>query len=180
MKIVLPWIALLPLLAAQTGGAKWHQGVKIAPGQIAGEPNGSAFGAYVHFAGQPSADDLRAAAAKGVKMVINLRMPGEMASVSFDEKAIVEAAGMKYIHTPMGGQPPAAAELEKVLAALDKADKEPVLLHCASAVRSGFIWSLFRSRRHGLTVEEAVAEGKSAGMRSAGMEKTLRDTLATK
>src|SRR5215831_1032021 len=53
--------------------------------------------------GQPTEQALRELHAKGVTTVVNLRMPEEMARVSFDEAALVKELGMTYVHIPMRG-----------------------------------------------------------------------------
>src|SRR5689334_3874727 len=58
----------------------------------------------VLIAGRPTEQALRDLAAQGVKPVVNLRTPPEMATrVPFDEKALVEQLGMKYVYLPMRG-----------------------------------------------------------------------------
>src|SRR5689334_25430784 len=58
----------------------------------------------VFIAGQPTEQALRDLAAQGVKTVVNLRTPPEMATrVPFDEKALVAQLGMKYVYLPMRG-----------------------------------------------------------------------------
>ena len=101
-----------------------------------------------------------------------------MESLDFDEGASVRDAGMKYVHVPMGREPLTDEALEKIMAALDGAADEPVLLHCASSNRVGFVWSLYRSARHGLGLEEAIADGQRAGMTSQSLVDRARATLA--
>src|SRR6476620_4584812 len=58
----------------------------------------------VFISGQPTEQAFRDLAAQGVKTVVNLRTPPEMATrVPFDEKALVESLGMKYVYLPMRG-----------------------------------------------------------------------------
>lgn len=58
---------------------------------------------WLTVCGQPSEADLRTLAATGTACVINMRTADEMADVEFDEKAAVEALGMRYLHLPVSG-----------------------------------------------------------------------------
>ncbi len=162
----------------QSPAARWHDGVRVSPLSVGQTVNSATFGGFVDFGGQPAAEDFARYAARGVKTVINLRTAVEMERLGFDEKAVVEKAGMNYVHVPVGGEPPAPAEMAKILAVLEQAGERRVLLHCASSVRSGFVWSVFRATRHRLGVEEAIGEGKAAGLASPRMEKHARDVIA--
>ena len=88
----------------------------------------------VLLASQPSAEDLEAARALGVRTVVNLRRPEELA---FDERAVVAELGLAY-HQPSFGS---VEELtDDVLAStrtLLRTAERPLLLHCASANRVG-------------------------------------------
>src|SRR5690348_13390697 len=56
----------------------------------------------IFIGGQPTERALRDMRAQGVTTVVNLRTPPEMArSVKFDEKALVEQLGMKYVYLPV-------------------------------------------------------------------------------
>jgi uncharacterized protein (TIGR01244 family) len=155
----------------------WAAGAKVAPTTVTNAPNSSAFGERVYFAGQPSQTDLEQYARLGVKKVINLRMPAEMEKLGFDEAAAVKQAGMEYVSVPFGPQPPTDADVQKVVSLLQGAGENKVLLHCASSNRVGLMWSLFRGTRHGLKAEDALAEGRAAGMKSPALEKIARERL---
>jgi uncharacterized protein (TIGR01244 family) len=145
---------------------------------IENTPNVSTFDHKIYFAGQPNEEALRQFAGFGVKTVVNLRGDGELASLSFDEKAAIEKAGMKFVHAPMDRGIPDASTLRKIMDALDSAKDAPVLLHCADSNRAGAIWALYAGKRNNLTVEEAIAEGKAAGMSTPVSEKAVREALS--
>ena len=156
----------------------WTAGAKVAPVAVGQTPNSSAFGDKVYFAGQPTAADLAEYKKLGVKTVVNLRAPSEMEKLGFDEAAAVKAAGMNYVNVPFSGTLPADGELAKIYAELNKAGSGKVLLHCASSNRVGTIWTVFRGAQHGLAAEDAVSEGKAAGMKMPALEKQAREKLA--
>jgi uncharacterized protein (TIGR01244 family) len=140
--------------------------------------NVSTFDNRIYFAGQPNEDALKQFADFGVKTVINLRTDQELAGLGFDEKAVVEEAGMKYIHAPMSREIPDASTLQKIMIALDTAGDAPVLLHCSTSMRVGTIWSIYAGRQGNLTVDEAIAEGKDAGMNAPVFETAVREALS--
>lgn len=140
--------------------------------------NVSTFDNKVYFSGQPGEEALKQFAGFGVKTVINLRSDKEMASLGFDEKAVVEEAGMTYVHTPVGLELPDASALQKIMSALNSTSDAPVLIHCYNSNRVGTIWSLYAGQQDNLTTEEAIAEGKDAGMRSSVFEKAVREVLS--
>jgi len=143
--------------------ANWHEGKEITESTIIFGSKIGVFGDRVYFSGQPKPEHFKVYAEKGVKTVINLRTAQEMKSL--DEKTEVEKVGMKYINVPVGGkEPPTAEDLKKIFDALDTAKDAPVLLHCLSSSRVGYVWAAYRGSRHGLEVEAAIKEGNQAGM----------------
>jgi protein tyrosine phosphatase (PTP) superfamily phosphohydrolase (DUF442 family) len=48
--------------------------------------------------------------------------------------------------------------------------ERPILVHCASANRTGAIWLVFRVLDTGLEYDAALAEAKQSGLRSAAFE----------
>jgi uncharacterized protein (TIGR01244 family) len=135
-------------------------------------------GGKIYFGGQPPEADLKTFSDKGVKVVINLRSDGELEGLGFDEAKTVKGLGMKYHHVPMGRDVPKPADLKTIFSALDKAGDAHVLLHCASSNRVGMIWSVYRAKQSGMSIEEAIAEGRAAGMKSEALEAGARAYLA--
>jgi uncharacterized protein (TIGR01244 family) len=101
-----------------------------------------------------------------------------MSTVGYNEREAVEHAGMSYIHVPMGFGFPEASELEKVMKALDSAADAPVLLHCGSASRSGAIWALYEGLHGNISEDDALAEGREAGMNGQALETAVREALS--
>jgi protein tyrosine phosphatase (PTP) superfamily phosphohydrolase (DUF442 family) len=124
------------------------------------------FGQY-YLGGQPAAEDLIAWKERGVRTVISLRTPGE---IDWDEKAAVEALGMKYVSIPFRGADTLGdKQIEAALAALQEGEEHPVLLHCGTSNRVGAIWYAHRIRRDGLSPEQALAEAKQIGLRNTDL-----------
>lgn len=144
---------------------------------LAQAPNASNFENKVYFAGQPTAADLAEYARQGVKTVVNLRTAAEMEKTGFDEAAAVKAAGMRYLHVPIGSTPPADSELARIYTELAKSGQQKVLLHCASSNRVGMVWAVFRGTQQGVAPAAALAEGKTAGLKAPNLEKFAREKL---
>jgi uncharacterized protein (TIGR01244 family) len=160
---------MLSILLAATALAQ------IAPTPVGKAPNSTSYASKVYFAGQPEAADFAEYAKLGVKVVINLRTPAEMEKVNFDEAEAAKAAGLEYLNVPFGSTPATDADLARIFPYLAKAGESKVMMHCASSNRVGFVWSMFRGTAEGLGVEEAIAEGKQAGLK--GLEKAAREKL---
>ena len=127
----------------------------------------------LYTAGQPAAGDWAAIKARGVRTVVNLRLPGELKGR--DEAAEVRAAGLRYVSIPVAGAGGIDDANAKALrAALDAADG-PVLVHCASGNRVGGLLALMQARSGTMTPEQALEFGRSAGM--ASTEARVRELL---
>jgi uncharacterized protein (TIGR01244 family) len=162
--------------AGDTTAGTWRGGQSIKAEQIGTTPNVSSFGGDLYFAGQVAAEDIEQFKKLGVTTIVNLRTQGEMDNLGFDEAGLAEAAGMKYVHVPMGAELPAQEQLDQVLDIITRATAGDgkVLVHCAGASRVGGVWTAFRCERHGLSVEESLAEGQRIGMHSRGLEQQLK------
>jgi uncharacterized protein (TIGR01244 family) len=113
-------------------------------------------------AGQIDADDVGAAAAAGVRLIVNNRPDHEEAGQpTGDEIArAAEQAGLGYRYIPIaGGFGP--AEVAAMAAALDAAEGK-VLAFCRSGTRSTWLWALAKASR-GADGEELIARAAEAG-----------------
>ena len=80
----------------------------------------------ISFGGQPTLEDLKALAAKGVKTIINTRLPSEDQGELFPEraKAEVEALGMTYLNIPVSSSEFSDESLAEVSRAISEAAAE--------------------------------------------------------
>ena len=128
--------------------------------------------------GQPSVEELEAAAAAGVTTVITLRTDDEPGAEG--ERARVEGLGMRFVSIPVeDAEDLTEAKARQLDQALDGAGR-PVLLHCGSANRAGALLGLRAFVTEGATADEAMAIAHGAGMTRMAepLEATLRRLCA--
>lgn len=126
-------------------------------------------------AGQPAEDDWAAVAALGVRTVVNLRSPEEMAGR--DEGSEVGAAGLTYVSLPVDGAGGVTRDKAALLWSLVEQAPGTLMVHCASGNRVGALLALGAAIRGGMDIEQAIVFGRSAGLDS--LEPKVRELLAT-
>ncbi|MBI1366247.1 MAG: TIGR01244 family phosphatase [Alphaproteobacteria bacterium] len=121
---------------------------------------------------QIAPNELKDAAALGVKLVINNRPdneePGQPAGAEIEKAA--RAAGMDYVSIPVSG-PPGEAEIERLADALDGVDG-PVLAYCRSGMRSAMLRALLLAR-DGAPPNAVAEEAAAAGYDLSGLRPRL-------
>ncbi len=117
----------------------------------------------LYFTGQPTADALRKAPDRQIKVVVNLRSEVEMISgVGFDEASLVQELGIEYVSIPVTAATFSVADADKLKEVLS-GTPGPVLIHCGSSNRVGGLWALYLYRHHDFDLDEAIDRGRSAG-----------------
>lgn len=97
--------------------------------------------------GQPSEEQLAAARAGGITVVINLALHDDPRYSLADERGTVEALGMTYRHIPVPFDRPAESDLLAFFEAMDEFKAEKVLVHCAANYRVTAFLGLYRRLR---------------------------------
>ena len=115
---------------------------------------------------------------EGVTTVINFRRESEMEErVPFDEREIVENAGARYVHIPLGGgedEEPGydPKDVERLAQILTETDGN-VLMHCASGGRARTIYTASLIKHEGLSEEEAVRRAQRVGQPRSPLDRLL-------
>ena len=109
----------------------------------------------VGTAGQPTREQLAAVARAGYQVVVNLATLDSEEAVP-DERDIVEALGLEYVHIPVVWERPTRADLEKFLQAMDGYKDRRVFVHCIANMRVSVFMALYRVLRLGWSLEEAL------------------------
>jgi uncharacterized protein (TIGR01244 family) len=125
-------------------------------------------------AGLPSPAAVARLKLQGFKTVIDLRSEAEGLA---DEKAGVEAQGLRYVSVPLTSASFTLADALKVESVLEDPAAGPILLHCASSNRVGGVIAVIAAR-NGKSVEQAIEEGRQAGLHSDSMIEAVKRVLA--
>lgn len=133
---------------------------RVRDADLGSTPNSHAVG-DLYLAGQFEKEDLEKIQAQGINRVISLRDEGE---IDWDEKELVEAAGLEYISIPISGidgfSDEVFGEIRKLLG-----NDQPTLMHCGSGVRVAIAWLPFRVLDEGVKLESALEEAQELGLR---------------
>ncbi len=164
----------LPTIAPTTNAATTEAGGKLAPATCGKIARVHALDG-VYLASQPSAADLAQAKKDGIKTVMNLRPDAE--NTAFDERRVVESAGLAYVHIPFAGADDLTDDVFDKTREQLKAARRPILLHCASANRVGAVWAPHRMLDAGLSWDAALAEAKTIGLRTPALEAKAKDYI---
>jgi uncharacterized protein (TIGR01244 family) len=104
--------------------------------------------------GMPREEQFAEIAAAGYQVVINLARsvsPGQPS----DEKELVQAAGMAYIHIPVAWENPRPEDVQEFFAAMDANRERRVFVHCVMNYRvSAFVY-MYRVIRLGTPEPQA-------------------------
>lgn len=161
-------LAVAALACAAASPAQVQQ--EVEPGEI---PAYRVIRPGLAAAGQPSPAALARLREMGFRTVVNLRTEKEGGA---DERAVVEAQGLRYVWVPVTPESFSLADVEAVEKVLEDPTSGPVLLHCASSNRVGGLWTVLEARR-GRSLGEAEAAGRAAGLHGPTMEAAVRRVL---
>jgi protein tyrosine phosphatase (PTP) superfamily phosphohydrolase (DUF442 family) len=105
--------------------------------------------------GQPNEQQLAAAVARGVEVVINLALHDDPRYSLADEQSTVESLGMTYVHVPVQFSAPTETDLRLFFDAMDLHKERRVLVHCAANYRVTAFLGLYRVVRLGWSRDDA-------------------------
>ena len=97
---------------------------------------------------QLALEDVTAAAAAGVALIVNNRPDGEEpdAPQGDEIEAAAAAAGLNYVAIPVGHAGFSEPQVDAMIAALEQAEG-PILAYCRSGTRSTFLWALAAAKQ---------------------------------
>jgi len=113
--------------------------------------------------GQPKKDGFAELKELGIRTVIYLRSKEDKAE---REKKLAEAAGMNFIHFPLGNwDRPDRENIDRVLAVIDAAENQPVFVHCKrGADRTGTVIAAYRMTHDSWDEKQASDEAEKLGI----------------
>jgi uncharacterized protein (TIGR01244 family) len=162
-------LACLTTATVAAGAAEVPVGVPASeiPGYVRVRPD-------LAIAGLPTAAGLGRLKDLGFRSVVDLRAEKEGLE---PQKAAIHAAGLRYLNipvTPTTLTVEDARVLEKLLA---EPEAFPILLYCSSGNRAGGLWAV-TLRLGGQGEQEALAAGRSAGLKSDAMVEAVKRAFA--
>jgi len=133
----------------------------------------------VIFADQPDQDTIGLYKDLDIKVVINIR--GEAEDEGYDERKVVEAAGMSYVQIPyMEGRTINKKSVDELISLLDITERNgtKVILHCTHSQRAGSLLgaALYKA---GYSRNVANSSAVKAGMTSKFLIKVHNEFLDT-
>jgi uncharacterized protein (TIGR01244 family) len=143
---------------------------------LPGAANYTRVDATVACGGVTSPEAIAELKRRGFVSVINLRELSEPGVA--DEAAVVEKAGMRYLHIPLNSAKPETAPVDRFLAAVADRSNQPVYIHCGSANRVGAVWAIKRALQDGWTTDKALAEAEAIGLRSPVLRQFALDYIS--
>lgn len=106
--------------------------------------------------GMPTSEQLRDAAQRGVRIVINLA-PHEVSNALPGEAELVTSLGMQYINIPVIWNTPTKDGLDLFMSVMDENRDKRILVHCQANFRATAFVALYRILRQGWNAEDAMA-----------------------
>jgi protein tyrosine phosphatase (PTP) superfamily phosphohydrolase (DUF442 family) len=126
------------------------------------------------LASRVSPDDLQLAAESGAHTVLNMCHPGE---IPFDEGAMVESLGMRYVDLAWNGPDELTDDLVRRARTWFRDAERPLLVHCASSNRVGALWLAWRVVDQGIEVDAALVEAEAVGLRTPAYKQIILDYI---
>jgi ubiquinone/menaquinone biosynthesis C-methylase UbiE len=98
--------------------------------------------------------------------------------IDWDEGAAIKDVGLEFVAIPFQSSESLTDDVfDKVRKLLDDMDKTSTLLHCGSANRVGAVWLVHRVLDQGVSLETAIQEAKTVGLRNPEYEARARDYI---
>jgi protein tyrosine phosphatase (PTP) superfamily phosphohydrolase (DUF442 family) len=106
--------------------------------------------------GQPTVEQLKAAAGEGVRVVINLATLDPRYALE-DEAGLVRTLGLVYYHVPVEWENPKESDFQAFEAVMRQRPAGKTLLHCAANFRVTAFYSLYALKNLGWSEAQADA-----------------------
>lgn len=104
--------------------------------------------------GQPSEEQLRAAAAEGFAAIVNLSTNDPRYALP-DEEGLVRALGLRYHYLPVQWESPQLADFERYVDIMDALGDTKTLVHCAANYRVSAFHALYEVAKGRWSLGEA-------------------------
>lgn len=108
---------------------------------------------------QPASHDLEDARQRGIKTVIDFRLPSETAT---SNETLARNYCLDYINIPVNKAMLSENQIGDLDAAM-QTKQGPFLLHCATGARAALLLALSRAKKNGWTADQTFAYAKTLG-----------------
>ena len=109
----------------------------------------------LYSGGMPKAEQMRAAAERGVEVVINLA-PHTVRDALSGEEELVRSLGMHYHNIPVNWATPTKDGLDRFMEIMDHNKDRTIFVHCQANFRATAFIALYRILRQGWKAEDAM------------------------
>jgi protein tyrosine phosphatase (PTP) superfamily phosphohydrolase (DUF442 family) len=146
------WVVMCPGSSALGRGLPVQEGI-LNYGKVA---------EHLYRGAQPDGEGIKSLKRLGVKLIINLRMPGESWK---EEAAEAQANGILYTNFPMGGMSrPSEQQVRQILALLEHFP-DAAFVHCLHGCdRTGTIVACYRIQHDHWSSDLALREARKYGI----------------
>ena len=108
---------------------------------------------------QPTEQDLQAAQQRGIKTVVDFRLPSETET---SNAALTTRQGLAYVNIPVNKEALSVDQVDEFERALQN-HTGPFLLHCATGARAALLLSVSRARQQRWTSAQALDDAHRMG-----------------
>lgn len=133
--------------------------------EVEGITNFARIETTVACAGAITPDSVAEIKKMGFGAIINLRRASEEGANIEAEAAAAEAAGIRFIHLPFGGEELDMTVPDRFLDALAEPGVQPAFVHCAGGGRAAMMWFIKRVIVDDWNVDTAMEEATALGLR---------------
>ncbi len=134
--------------------------------------------ASLSTSGQPTEAQLRAVAAEGFNVVINLALHNDPRYSLPDEAGLVDSLGLTYVHIPVQFGAPTEADLLAFFDAMEANRDRKMLVHCAANKRVTVFLGLYRVVKQKWKSEKAFSLMKEVWVPDAVWSSFIADMLS--
>lgn len=153
----------------------------ILPGKIIGNKiediyNYLKISDFIATSGQPTQEQFSAIQQAGYQLVVNLA-PSKSPKALPDEKQIVEAEGMQYVHIPVVWEKPTLENLDEFISVMKANGNKKVLVHCAANMRVSAFMYLYRRIHEQMSEEEAKKDLEKIWVPNENWQKFMNQVI---
>lgn len=127
-------------------------------------------------AGQPTKEQFEAVKGSGYQTVVNLALATSTNALA-DEKQVVEAQGMEYVHIPVIWENPTLEDVEQFFSVMEANTDKKVFVHCAANMRVSAFMYLYRCICKRISEEEAKKDLDQIWMPNEDWQKFIEQVI---